>query len=53
MAGIYNVAGQKIDQVYLTAGQNTLNLNNQPAGMYFITAHTQNGFATGKVIIVK
>jgi uncharacterized repeat protein (TIGR03803 family) len=48
---VYNMLGQKIEQLTLSNAQNTLNLSNQAAGMYFVYVQTDNGPVTGKVMV--
>jgi uncharacterized repeat protein (TIGR03803 family) len=50
---VYNMLGQKIEQLTLGNTQSTLNLSNQAAGMYFVYVQTENGTATGKVVLTK
>ncbi len=52
-AEIYNTLGQKVEQLTLTNTTNTLNLNTQPTGMYFINVQTEEGNFTGKIMIVR
>ena len=51
MAEVYNTLGQKIEQLTLNTGQNTINLNNQPTGMYFVEVQTETGSASAKVMV--
>ncbi len=50
---IYNVLGEKVEEVVLSNGQNIINLGNYATGMYFINVHTVDGNATGKVMVVR
>ena len=50
---IYNMLGQKIEQLILRNAQNTLNLSNQPTGVYFVEVKAETGVVTGKVMVVK
>ncbi len=48
---IYNVLGEKIYQSILNNSQNTINLNSQPAGMYFIYLKSDEGIEVGKILV--
>jgi uncharacterized repeat protein (TIGR03803 family) len=50
---VYNMLGQKVEQHTLSTAQNTLNLSNQAAGMYFVYVQTDAGTVTGKVVVTK
>jgi uncharacterized repeat protein (TIGR03803 family) len=50
---VYDMLGNKVFQAILSNTQNTINLNNQPAGMYFVFATTNTGVIAGKVMVVK
>lgn len=51
---IYNVVGEKIYSINNTPLNNTtIDLSNQPNGIYFITIKTEEGVVTKKVIINK
>jgi uncharacterized repeat protein (TIGR03803 family) len=48
---VYDVLGNKVYQSVLNNTQNTINLNNQPAGIYFVYLNTADGIVTGKVVV--
>ena len=50
---VYDMMGNKVFQAILSATQNTINLNSQPAGMYFVYTTTNTGVIAGKVMVVK
>jgi len=51
LVDVYNMLGQKIEQLTLTNIQNTINLSNTPAGVYFVDMQTENGRVGAKVVV--
>ena len=50
---VFDMMGNKVYQAVLSNTQNTINLNTQPAGMYFVYTTTNTGVIAGKVMVVK
>jgi uncharacterized repeat protein (TIGR03803 family) len=50
---VYSVVGEKIYESVLSGLQNTINLNSQPDGMYFIYLKSEEGVEVGKVLLAR
>jgi uncharacterized repeat protein (TIGR03803 family) len=50
---IYDVMGEKIYQSVLSNSQNTINLNSQPEGIYFVYLKSGDGVEVAKVLVTK
>jgi uncharacterized repeat protein (TIGR03803 family) len=50
---VYNVVGEKIYESVLSSLQNTIDLNSQPDGMYFVYLKSEEGVEVGKVLVTK
>ncbi len=50
---VYNVMGEKIYQSVLYNSQNSIDLNIQPAGMYFIYLKSEAGIQVEKLVVTK
>jgi hypothetical protein len=48
---VHNTLGQMVEQFALTGGKNSIDLTNQPAGIYFVETRTGAGVVSGKVVV--
>ena len=46
-----NIAGQTVVSTTITASDNTLNISDYPAGIYFLTLHDPNGGTTSSKVV--
>jgi hypothetical protein len=50
---VYNEVGEKIEELVLSSLQNTIDLQSQPDGMYFVYLKSEEGVMVGKVMVTK
>lgn len=48
---VYSSQGEKISEIIITTSQSTIDLSNQPKGIYFIRISTKNGIVSKQVTI--
>lgn len=50
---VYNIVGQKIDELHVNSTKSTLNLNHLSEGIYFVKVIQGNTVNTKKIVITK